>query len=82
MRITAKQVDAMFARAVRAASALGMDTTEWQLIHGSSTYGNLYVLRNMEYEGSWHSIGLTRREAHASLYNMAVAWEVALRIDK
>ena len=75
MRITNKNIAPMFARTVRAAQSVGIDTTDWYVRNGSPTSGITYKLANFGYEGAVHDLGISAREAYTALYNLAVAWE-------
>ncbi len=82
-RLTKSDLDGMFARAVRAADALGFDTRGWRFEHGNRADGAAYTMQTgtgphtslgTGFSGDY--IGTTAREAYTALNLIARAWEM------
>lgn len=79
---TAADVRGMFVRVVRAAQALGMNTTDWRLEDGNRANGIAWTLvmpgRSLGVGMGNNFLGHTRTEAYMALQYIARAWEIAL----
>lgn len=77
MRITTSEVHGAFGSLVATATAAGIDTAGWVLVHGSPTNGRAWRLYKQSASGSYSSIGCddylgtTGREAYLTLRGMA-----------
>lgn len=81
--MTTTDVRHAFTRATSAARAAGLDPSTWHLVEGSSTYGRAFRLVAVDQgngaqgtpRGLWSThLGMTRREAMATLDGMRCAW--------
>lgn len=81
-RVSPTDLNHAYDRAKRAAEVVGIDASRWTMQTGSATYGHAYRLLERDpqtgnlsnlfgYDGF---LGMTRREAEASLEAMARAW--------
>lgn len=81
-RVSPTDLNHAFDRAKRAAESVGIDTARWVMQTGSATYGRAYRLFERDpHTGGLSNLfgyddflGMTRREAEATLDAMARAW--------
>jgi len=82
-RITVVDVRVAYGHLVKAAGALGLDTSRWELHEGSSTYGRAYRIYDDGFGAlglSQGFIGLTARQAYDAIWAMQSAlWTVRNR---
>lgn len=84
-RITVKDVRIMFERARRAATAVGIDATYWDLAEGDALNGIAYRVHDVGRPGEgtgrcntvlgYDFLGMTAKEAYRTLLTYAYAWE-------
>ena len=81
--MSAADVRAAYAMAAHAAGLAGVDTTRWALLEGSTTYGRAYRIWDRDPATGGlssprgladNNLGMTRREAVATLHGMRTAW--------
>lgn len=81
-RVSPTDLNHAYDRAKRAAEAVGIDASRWTMQTGSATNGRAYRLLERDPHNSGESylfgsdgfLGMTRREAGATLDAMARAW--------
>lgn len=82
MAISLEALDNSFARAVRAANVIGIDSKNWSLHHGCTKYGRPWQVggRADLDSGTWYwpnVLGTTRESTYHVLNAYAYAWEAA-----
>jgi len=84
-RITVREVEGMYNRAVEAARKLGFaETHRWTLQQGSQTNGRAWRMYRVNQNGGLRDVlgsdgylGWTTREAYDALHALARGWEMA-----